>query len=256
MTPAAHFFRALPVSGKGLALLGSLSVHAAIALAAVRGAPHAALNASLPADAILELTTIDLPLTEALLPPARGPASARATHHHDYAVPPNQDATPHDASLRHALPVPSVPNLAAAAPPSVLDSPAPATPHFVLTVAPTPHAASGISAGSGSAETANASAPAEPAAEASVDTPAKLRAGSSPSYTREAEAAGVEADVPLEIIVDDAGSVIGARALSHVGYGLDEAALRSVRGYRFSPARRGGKALAVRMHWLMRFQLR
>ncbi|MEI9948835.1 MAG: energy transducer TonB [Pseudomonadota bacterium] len=256
MTRAAHFFRVLPVSGKGLALLGSISVHAAIALAAVRGAPHAALNANLPAYAVLELTTIDLPLTEGLVTPVHGPASARASHHHDYPVPPNHDATPHDASLRHTLPLPSAPNFAAAAAPNVLDSPAPAAPRFVLTVAPAPHTAGGISAGSGSAEAANAGAPAEPAPEASVDTPAKLRAGSSPSYTREAEAAGVEADVPLEIVVDGAGSVISARALSHVGYGLDEAALQSVRGYRFSPARRGGKALAVRMHWLMRFQLR
>jgi len=37
---------------------------------------------------------------------------------------------------------------------------------------------------------------------------------------------------------------------------IDEAALRGVRAYRFSPARRAGKALAVRMRWLMRFQLR
>jgi len=89
-----------------------------------------------------------------------------------------------------------------------------------------------------------------------VDTPARLLVGSSASYTREAEAAGIEADVPLEIVVDSAGSVIGARALSHVGYGLDDAALRSVRGYRFSPARRESKPVTVRMRWLMRFQLR
>jgi len=50
--------------------------------------------------------------------------------------------------------------------------------------------------------------------------------------------------------------VVGARVLTRVGYGLDEAALRGVRAYHFSPARRAGKALAVRMRWLMRFQLR
>ena len=95
-----------------------------------------------------------------------------------------------------------------------------------------------------------------PVAESSVDTPAVLLAGAAPSYTLEARAAGVEADVPLELVVDATGSVLSAHALSHVGYGLDETALRSVRGYRFSPARRAGKALAVRMRWLMRFQLR
>jgi hypothetical protein len=65
----------------------------------------------------------------------------------------------------------------------------------------------------------------------------------------------VEADVPLEIVVSEAGVVIGARGLAHVGYGLDEAALESVRGFRFSAASHDGKAVAVRMKWLMRFQL-
>ncbi|HEY3256301.1 MAG TPA: energy transducer TonB, partial [Polyangiaceae bacterium] len=127
---------------------------------------------------------------------------------------------------------------------------------FVISVGPHAAALAGTSSESGPGTGASDSAPAQPAAEAAVDTPAKLITGSSPSYTHEAEAAGVEADVPLEIVVDSAGSVLSARALSHVGYGLDEAALRSVRGYRFSPARRAGKTLAVRMHWLMRFQLR
>lgn len=111
-------------------------------------------------------------------------------------------------------------------------------------------------AGTGLGDRTAEGSSAPPVAEASVDLPAKLIAGGTPSYTHEAEAAGIEADVPLEIVVDSAGSVISARALSHVGYGLDEAALRSVRAYRFSPARRGGQALAVRMRWLMRFQLR
>ena len=89
-----------------------------------------------------------------------------------------------------------------------------------------------------------------------MDTAAKLLTGNNASYTSEALAAGVEADVPLEIVVDTTGAVASAQSLVHVGYGLDEAAVRSVLGYRFAPARRGGRVSAVRMRWLMRFQLR
>jgi protein TonB len=89
-----------------------------------------------------------------------------------------------------------------------------------------------------------------------VEAPAKLASGAAPRYTAAAEAAGIEAEVPLEIVIDARGSVESARALSHVGYGLDEAALAAVRGYRFSPARRAGEPVPVRMRWVMRFQLR
>jgi TonB family protein len=88
------------------------------------------------------------------------------------------------------------------------------------------------------------------------DAPARLRAGTVPAYTPAALSASVEANVPLEIVVSESGAVTSARALEHVGYGLDEAAQQSILGYRFTPAMRNGKAIAVRMRWLMRFQLR
>jgi len=140
----------------------------------------------------------------------------------------------------------------------VLEAPAPAAPRFALTVGPATSRPSGAQSAADRGEPSDEGqlVAAAPATEASVDTPARLLSGNSPSYTREAEAAGVEADVPLEIVVDSAGAVVAARVLAQVGYGLDQAALGSVRAFRFSPARRGGKALAVRMRWLMRFQLR
>jgi len=257
MTPVANLLRALPASGKGIALLLSISVHAAVALAAARGAPHAISSASLSAASVLELVAPELTAIDAPMPPMPSPTSARAPHHHDYPVPPNHDEAPHDPALRHVLPVQSTPSSAPAAAPAVLVSPAPAAaPRFAMTIGPATRAAHGSNVSNGVTPTPSSDSPAEPAAEASVDTPARLLVGSSASYTREAEAAGIEADVPLEIVVDSAGSVIGARALSHVGYGLDDAALRSVRGYRFSPARRESKPVTVRMRWLMRFQLR
>jgi len=264
MPHAADFFRAFPVSGKSVALLASVSVHAVVALAAARGAPHGPRNGSLASAPALLIADLELTLTE---PPAReiptpDPArsAARANHHHEYAVPPDHDAAVHDPSIRH-LPL-AGPSPSPAPAPAVIDSPSsPTAPRFAITLGATSRGPLGselehgptAAAGSAAAGSAPSSAP---AAENSVDTPAKLLAGAAPSYTPEAQAAGIEADVPLEIVVDDTGSVIAAHALSHVGYGLDHAALLSVRGYRFAPARRAGKALAVRMRWLMRFQLR
>ena len=60
---------------------------------------------------------------------------------------------------------------------------------------------------------------------------------------------------PIKIHGETA-AVQAARLLAHIGYGLDEAALAAVRGYRFAAATRAGSAVAVRMRWLMRFQLR
>jgi TonB family protein len=264
MPPSAQLFRAIPLSGKSIALLFSASMHAAVALAAVRGAPHTSLNQNLQQDSAaeiveLELTPVEEPAPE--MPALRSvPGAALARHHHDYAVSPDHDATAHDPSLRHVLPLTRAPNAsptpASVAAPAVAESPAATNPRFLMTVGVSRRPQLGTSVENGAPDAATPGAPAQPLAEALVQVPAKLLAGGPPSYTQEAEAAGIEADVPLEIVVDATGVVIGARALARVGYGLDEAALRSVRGYRFSPAQRAGKPQAVRMHWLMRFQLR
>jgi TonB family protein len=128
-------------------------------------------------------------------------------------------------------------------------------PKFKITLAPTIGSAWPNSSGSLVVATPAGSTN-QPFSSASVDTPARLRSGDLPAYTAAALAAGIEANVPLEIVVSDSGGVTSVRGLDHVGYGLDEAALQSVLGYRFTPASRGGRTVAVRMRWLMRFQLR
>ncbi len=127
--------------------------------------------------------------------------------------------------------------------------------HFTLTVAKTTGSAS-PRVGSSTVASPGGDFTTAPVSSASVDIPAKLRAGNVPAYTAAALAAGIEVSVPLEIVVSEGGVVTSVRELEHVGYGLDEAARQSVLGYRFAPALRGGKPVAVRMHWLMRFQLR
>jgi TonB family protein len=87
-------------------------------------------------------------------------------------------------------------------------------------------------------------------------TPAELLASAPAVYPRKARAAEIECDVPVEIIVDASGAVVSASSASRAGYALDEAAVRAVRGYRFSLAMRQGHAARIRMRWVVQLRLR
>jgi protein TonB len=132
-------------------------------------------------------------------------------------------------------------------------------PRFTISVSKSPGS---VSANLARASVAGSNSPSlggtadTPLSSASVDVPARLRAGNVPAYTPAALAAGIEGNVPLEIVIGETGLVTSARGLEHVGYGLDEAARQSVLGYRFTPAMRKNRPVPVRMRWLMRFQLR
>jgi len=110
-------------------------------------------------------------------------------------------------------------------------------------------------AASGPATNAGPGQP-DPADERDVNIPARLLSSSPLAYPQAARQAGIEIDFPVEIVVEANGRVTAARALSRVGYGLDEAALRAIRGYRFSPALRAGRPVRVRMRWMVQFRLR
>ncbi len=92
--------------------------------------------------------------------------------------------------------------------------------------------------------------------ERDVNVPARLLSSSPLVYPPVARQAEIESDFPIEIVVDVDGRVVAARAVSRVGYGLDEAALRAIREYRFSPALRAGRPVRVRMRWTVQFRLR
>ncbi len=93
-------------------------------------------------------------------------------------------------------------------------------------------------------------------AEGDVDQRARLLAMGPLVYPSAARDAELEADVAVDLVVATDGRVVTARAASHAGYGLEDAAVRAVRGYRFSPALRAGRAVAVRMRWTVQFRLR
>jgi periplasmic protein TonB len=92
--------------------------------------------------------------------------------------------------------------------------------------------------------------------EREVNVPARLLSSSPLVYPPAARQAEIETDLPVEIVVDTEGRVASARSLTRAGYGLDEAALAAIRTYRFSPAVRAGRAVRVRMRWLVQFRLR
>jgi len=243
---------ALPLRGKNIAFLLSVSAHLAVGLALARAGHRPTVLVSPAQRALVEITAVELVADRAAEVAHSQPAIFAPPESHGHSLTPR----PAEASARPLLPAPNASDSSALAAPAVVDSPAPAAPHFAMTAGAQTQPSGNVTTTDSQAPVLGSGAAEQPLPEASVDTAASLLAGGAPSYPPEAEVAGVEADVPLEVVVDAAGAVIGARVLTHVGYGLDEAALRGVRAYRFSPARRAGKALAVRMRWLMRFQLR
>jgi TonB family protein len=75
-----------------------------------------------------------------------------------------------------------------------------------------------------------------------------------PVYPPAARAAGISADVQLEVDIDSEGNVRAARVLLPVGQGFDEAAQQAVEQMRFVPAEIDGRPAALRFHYTLRFR--
>lgn len=236
---------------RGGALALSLFAHVAIVAVGLHEAGAAAPRAPTPRAALAEVPAPELePVAPAAEPEERAAqaAPARLVEHVSHAAvaraPSAPPAAPHSVTLppfeAPAPPEPLVTTTESAAPRFVL---ADATVQAALNTAP--RQGPSVALGTASA----------PLPEREVDVAARLVAGEPPAYPPTAEAAGVEASVPVELVIDETGAVKSAVVLTHVGYGLDEAALAAVQKYRFSPARRAGKAVSVRMRWLVRFEL-
>lgn len=231
----------------GAALLASAVAHATAA-AAIGGVLVAATRPT-PAAAAQETLEIDLAPIEnepGSAPAARampGPvAPARAPVVRRLAAAARPTARP--------LSAPAVSTALAAAP---SDDTAPA--RFALSAATVASGPGLFNAAEAPAGTSATSGATSIFGAGEVDAPARLLAASPVSYPPAARQAEIETDVPLEIVVDPAGHVVSARLTSKAGFGLDDEALRAIRGYRFSPALRAGQAVAVRMRWLVQFRL-
>lgn len=79
-----------------------------------------------------------------------------------------------------------------------------------------------------------------------------------PEYTKEAKSAGIQGTVTLDtVVLEDGtvGEVTVSRSLDSV-YGLDEAAVKAMKQWRFEPGMKGGKRVRVRVSVEMTFTLK
>jgi protein TonB len=73
--------------------------------------------------------------------------------------------------------------------------------------------------------------------------------------THEAQQAEIEGVVLIEVTIDPSGSVVDARVIRGLGYGLDEAALRAAKAWTFQPAMRCGRPIVGHKKIPFRFTL-
>lgn len=76
-----------------------------------------------------------------------------------------------------------------------------------------------------------------------------------PEYSEEARKAKYQGTVELACIVGADGKPRGLRVAHSLGMGLDEKALEAVRDWKFSPAEKDGKPVAVAINVLVEFRL-
>jgi protein TonB len=245
--------------GARFAVLGtSAALHAGLGAAFVLVGHGAPASGSAPSE--LPIEVVDETSPSPVVEPREEEEHAHSvsahshSHTHPYPVVASHDATPHDPSIVHA-PLGVPPQSDPAPAPDVVAAPA-APARFAMSLGKAAVATGAASSPIGAGGHAADPGATEILPDANAAVPAHLLYGPPPPYPADARAAEIEAEVPLEIVVDARGTVTDARVTRYAGYGLDEAAVRAVRAYRFVPARRGDRAVAVRMHWSMEFRLR
>jgi TonB family protein len=76
-----------------------------------------------------------------------------------------------------------------------------------------------------------------------------------PLYTEPARKARIEGYVIVQAIIDKAGAVTNVRVVKGLPMGLDESAVEAVKRWRFEPATRNGKPVAVYYNLTINFRL-
>jgi periplasmic protein TonB len=90
-----------------------------------------------------------------------------------------------------------------------------------------------------------------------VEQPPRVRSRRLPRFPAKAEAEGTEGHVVLRILIDRSGQVEAVRVVSAQPPGVfEEAATAAIRGWRFAPARDGGRPVPVWARKTLRFELR
>lgn len=88
-----------------------------------------------------------------------------------------------------------------------------------------------------------------------VDRQPEVLAEVKAPYPNEARRAGIEGSVIVSLKIDENGKVIGVKAISGPGYGLEEAAVTALWKYRFRPATKGGEAVGTEIKFTYTFYL-
>jgi protein TonB len=242
--------------GVGVAAFGlSGALHAAAWLVPVghHGQDRSASDRRINVDVTEVMPAPELPVPEPMVTPPADPARNGPSRQDPFPVPASHESVPRELDMAH----PRAP--AARAETGAPAKTAPAlvvatddTPRFTIAIGPGDDSYGAVSTRGAALSHEDAS---EPLPEPSVDVPARLLMGLAPSYPGAARAEGIEGDVRLELVVGVSGAVEGARVVRGVGRGLDEAALRAVRQFRFAPATKASHAVRVRMGWAMQFRL-
>jgi TonB family protein len=94
-----------------------------------------------------------------------------------------------------------------------------------------------------------------PVEEYLISSPPQLLESFKPQYPREARDRNIEGAVRVEILIDRQGAVRDAKVIQGLGYGTEEAALEAARRLRFKPAEASGQAVAVKIQFVINFEL-
>ena len=222
---------------------------------------HAALAAALAAyvecapapDALaqLDLTRVELSFAEAEDETAAvSPSVASAPAEPVPAPPPPEPERPPEAEpSKERPPEPDAPSLPEPSPePPPLETPNAAPPREERPPEEEP---------SKPAVAASAPAPAAAPRQARLDAKPGLRKDIRPDYPRGARLRGEHGDVTLEIEVAASGRAGDVAVVSSSGYAeLDEAAVKAAKAARFTPARRGGRAVPSTARITITFDLK
>jgi protein TonB len=115
---------------------------------------------------------------------------------------------------------------------------------------PAPHA------GNGTATDATESHPFTPVAEMYVAKMPELLQEIKADFPTEAKQMGLEGVVSLRVGVDEKGNVVEVRVVDRAGHGFDEAAIKAMRKFKFTPAvANDGRPVPVRLLYKYRFEL-
>jgi TonB family protein len=217
-----------------LALLASTAMHASVFVAFPR-APAPRDVAPIELDLVAPVVEPEPPVV-AVEPEGPATAPPRATR---------ERSTP---AVARAATLPAAPAAA-----SVVAGEAPSEPmRFVMNVVP----ATSTTARAGPSAAPAAEAPGDAVyTEEGVDARPRLLDWQAPRYPASAASAGVEVDVPVDVVIDTEGNVTEARLPKHFGYGLDEAAGAAARSYHFSRGIKAGRPVRVRMRCTVMFRL-